>query len=303
VNRSRTLTVLTLLIIVLTFVAGGTGVLYQGEGAPFEFTTLRGETITIYGQGLYRYEPVLAAAQVIPQDIVTLVVGIPMLLVALKLYRQGGMRGQLLLAGTLAYFLYTYTSMAFGAAFNFMFLVYVALFSLSLFAFIIAVLTVDMRALPSYFTERLPRRGIAIFMFAGAAFLLLAWLGRIVPALFTGTPPFGLESNTTLYIQVLDLGLIVPVMVMAGILLPRGQSLGYLLAAVGLIKFVTMGIALIAMIIGQWLAGVPMTVAEVVIFPLLAFVAIAMTYLLLRDLQEGRVAGPSVITGKSSLAR
>jgi hypothetical protein len=40
------------------------------------------------------------------------------------------------------------------------------------------------------------------------------------------------------------------------------------------------------MIIGQWLAGVPMTAAEVVIFPALAGIAILMAFLLLRDLRE-----------------
>ena len=292
---SNTLLVLSYLIVVLALVAAGAGVLYQGEGVSFEFTSLRGETVAMYGHGLYRYEPVSAAAQAIPQDVVTLVVAIPLLLLALRLYRQRHVRGQLLLAGTLGYFLYTYTSMAFGASFNPLFLVYVALFSLSLFAFIVAMVTVDLAALPSYFTPKLPRRGIAAFMFASAGFLVLMWLGRIVPALLTGAPPVGLESNTTLFIQVMDLGLVVPLMVLAGLLLLRRHPLGYLLAAVGQLKFATFGIALVAMIVGQWLAGVPMTAAEVVIFPLLAGIAILMAFLLLRDLREDAPTRPEVI--------
>jgi hypothetical protein len=293
---SNTLTVLSSLIVVLALVAAGAGLVYQGEGASFEFTSLRGETVEMYGHGLYRYEPVLAAAQAIPQDVVTLVVAIPLLLVALRLYHQGRVRGQLLLAGTLGYFLYTYTSMAFGASFNPLFLVYVALFSLSLFAFIMAMVTVDLATLPSHFTEKLPRRGIAAFMFASAGFLVLMWLGRIVPALLTGAPPVGLESNTTLFIQVMDLGLVVPLMVLAGVLLLRRHPLGYLLAAVGQLKFATFGIALVAMIIGQWLAGVPMTAAEVVIFPILAGIAILMAFLLLRDLREDAPTRPEAVS-------
>ena len=76
----------------------------------------------IYGHGVYRYDPLSMAAQGISQDAVTLVLGIPLLLVSLHLYRQRRLRGQLLLTGTLAYFLYTYTSLAFGAAFNPLFL-------------------------------------------------------------------------------------------------------------------------------------------------------------------------------------
>jgi hypothetical protein len=44
------------------------------------------------------------------------------------LYRRGSLRGRLLLIGILTYFLYVYASIAFGAAYNALFLVYVGLF-------------------------------------------------------------------------------------------------------------------------------------------------------------------------------
>ena len=295
---SNTLVLLSVLIAVLALVAAGTGVFDQGTGSGYEFTTLRGEKVMIYGHGLYRYDPVLAASQAIPQDVVTLVAGIPLLLVSLKQYRQGRIRGQLLLAGTLAYFLYSYTSMAFGIAFNPLFLVYVALFSLSLFAFIMAMASVDLPALPAHFSANLPRRAIASFMFLGGAFLAFAWTGRIMPALLTGAAPFGLATNTTLYIQVLDLGLVVPVMVLAGITLLKRQPLGYLLSSVALIKFVTMGLALLAMIAGQLLAGVEVSPVEVVMFILMALAGFTMAFLLLRSVQESPAAQPQGACGE-----
>ena len=291
-KTSKTLIVLSYLIVLLALLAAGAGVFYQGGGASYEVTSLRGEKVMIYGHGVYRYDPLSMAAQGISQDAVTLVLGIPLLLVSLHLYRQGRLRGQLLLTGTLAYFLYTYTSLAFGAAFNPLFLVYVALFSLSLFAFIIAMLSVDVRALPGHFTEKLPRRAISIFMFAGGGFLLLAWLGRIVPGMSGGIPA-GLLTNTTLFIQVLDLGLIVPLMVLAGVLLLRRQPLGYLLASVALIKFMTMGTALVAMIIGQVLAGEVVPMVEAAIFVLMAIAGITMAFLMMRDLHEVAIAAPA----------
>ncbi|NPV08304.1 MAG: hypothetical protein HPY83_10145 [Anaerolineae bacterium] len=289
-RQSSTLSALTILIVLLALLAAGTGLLYRGEGSRYQFTTLRGETVEIYGRGLYRYEPVLMAAQVMPQDAVTLAIGVPLLLVSLWLYRRGSWRGLLLLTGTLAYFLYTYTSMAFGAAFNELFLVYVALFSLSVFAFTVAMLSVDLRSLAAHFREGLPRRAIAAFLFVVGGFLSLAWLGRIVPAQLAGEPPIGLATNTTLFIQVLDLGLVVPLAFLAGVLLLRRRPLGYLLTSVALIKFVTMGLALVAMIVGQAVAGVPMAAAEVVVFPLIAGTGIVMAYLLLRNVQETSLA-------------
>jgi hypothetical protein len=281
------------MIALLALAAAGTGVFYQGQGASYTFTSLRGELTTIYGHGLYRNEPVMLAAQVIPQDVVTLLVGIPLLLIGLWLYRNEKVRGQLLLTGTLAYFLYTYTSMAFGAAYNELFLVYVALFSMSLFAFTLAILSIDSAGLPERFGDRLPRRWFAGFLFLGGGFLLLAWLGRIVPAQLASVIPYGLATNATLYIQVLDLGVIVPVMFLAGVLLLKREPVGYLLTSVAMIKFMTMGIALVAMIIGQALTGIPMATAEVVIFSGFAVAGLARTTILLRDLRESG-ASPSI---------
>jgi hypothetical protein len=66
----------------------------------------------------------------------------------------------------------------------------------------------------------------------------------------------------------------------------KRQALGYLLASIGLIKFVTLGVALVAMIIGQAMANVPMALSEVVIFPLLTAVGVLMAFLLLKNLIE-----------------
>ena len=90
-----------------------------------------------------RFETVSIAAQAIAQDVVTLLVGIPLLLAGAVLSRKGSLRGRLLLAGTVGYFLYTYASFVFGAAYNVLFLLYVALFSLGLIAFIESLLAIS----------------------------------------------------------------------------------------------------------------------------------------------------------------
>ena len=133
---SNTVIWLSVLIAVLALVATGTALLWQDGGSPFPFTTLRGETAQMYGQGLYRYDSLFTGAGYKGQDTVTLVLGIPLLVVCTLLYRRGSLRGSWLLMGMLGYFLYVYASMALAAAYNVLFLVYVALFSASLFAFI-----------------------------------------------------------------------------------------------------------------------------------------------------------------------
>jgi hypothetical protein len=283
---SRVPIVLSIMVATLAILAAGLGVFWQGEGQKSEFLTLRGETVTIQGHGLYQYETVSIAAQAIAQDVVTLLVGIPLLVVSMILFKKGSLQGKLLLSGTLAYFLYTYASFAFGAAYNILFLVYVSLFSLSLFAFIFALMEIDIPTLPKQFSSGLPRRTIAIFLFVVGSFLLLAWLGRIVPALLENQPPLGLESYTTLIIQALDLGLVMPIAFLSGILLWKKSAWGYLLSAIVLIKGVTLALAVSAMAVNMILAGVQVSAGELIMFPSIAIVSGGMTVVLLRNVTD-----------------
>jgi hypothetical protein len=285
-ESSRSLVVLSALIAVLSLFASGAGVFWRGEGDSYEFTTLRNETVEIYGRGLYRYDTVSVVSQGVAQDVVTLAVGIPLLSISVVLFRRGSLRGKLLLTGTLGYFLYTYASYCFLAAYNSLFLAYVALFSMSVFAFSLAIMSVDVQDLPNHFSPKLPRKPISVLLFVIGAFLLVAWLGRIIPAMIDGTPPFGLESYTTLVIQVLDLGLVVPLAILSAVLLLKDRPFGYLLTSLSLVKGFTMTIAVSAMVAGQLLAGTEVALAEVAMFPILTLFVIASTVVLLRNLEE-----------------
>jgi hypothetical protein len=277
---------LSVLIALLAAVAAGSGLLWQGSGESYPFTTLRGETVLIRGHGLYRYDTVASSSQEIGQDIVTLLVGIPLLVYAMLRARKDAMRGKLLLTGGLAYFLYTYASMSFLTAFNAFFLVYVALFSLSLFAFILALMALDPAEVAAHIGERFPRRAITAYFLVVAAFLALAWLGLVVPPMLTGTAPAGLESAITMVIQVLDLGVIVPTAILTALLLRKGNAWGYTLSLVVLLKILTMGAALISMITVQLLSGVavdPVVTAGFGVISLSGIILAAMTLRTIRD--------------------
>lgn len=273
------------LIGLLALFAAGAGLVWPGDGQPYPLTTFRGEQVVINGHGLYRYDTVSSAAQMQANDTITLLVGVPLLALSFVLALRGSLRGHLLLIGTLGFVLYTYLSMCFGAAYNELFLLYVALWSLSLWAFILCMLSIDLRALPQHFSERLPRRAIATLFFTAAVFLLLAWLGRIVPPLLRGaTPP--LENTTSLFIQALDLGLIVPLAFVSGILLLRRSAWGYLLASVFVMKMITMGLAVSAMGVNMALSGVAISAVELIVFPALTLINLIMAGMLLKNIKR-----------------
>jgi len=83
-------------IFVLALVAALAGLL-PGEGAPYPLITFRGEQVMIHARGLYYWDTVSSAAQMQVNDLVTLVLGLPLLMVSYWLSRRGSLRGLLLL--------------------------------------------------------------------------------------------------------------------------------------------------------------------------------------------------------------
>lgn len=269
----------------LALFAAGMGLFYDTPGQPYPLTSFRGEQVTINGHGLYFYDTVSTAAQMQANDLITLLVGLPLLAASAWLAFAGSLRGRLLLAGTLGFFLYTYMSMSMLTAYNPLFLAYVALFALSLYAFVLAMLSFDLADLPQHFSPRLPRGWIAGVLFAVGGFLLLAWLGRVGAPLLSGQAP-ALENTTTLVIQAMDLTLIAPLAILAGVLLLRRSAWGYLLASVAVLKSLTMALAVSAMGINMILAGVPDSLAIVVPFLVLTLLNLIMAVLLLRNIDS-----------------
>ena len=276
------------LIGVLAFFAVVMGLFYQTSSQSYPITSFRGEKVMINGHGLYFYDTVSDAAQMQGNDLITLVVGLPLLIVSTWLAFRGSLRGRLLMTGTLAFFLYTYMSISMLAAYNSLFLVYVALFGLSLYAFILSMLSFDLVDLPKHFSPNLPRKWIAGVLFAIGGFLFLAWMGRIIPPLLQNTIP-ALENTTTLVIQAMDLVLIVPLAILSGILLLRRTAWGYLLASVTVLKALTMALAVSTMGVNMALNGVLDSSVITVIFIILTLLNLISAVLLLKNVNDVQV--------------
>jgi hypothetical protein len=289
-KHQSTLKWLVPLIGILSLIAASVGLFYQTTGESYPYTNHRGEAVMINGQGLYYYDTVSMAAQAQANDLITLVVGLPLLLVSVWLAFRGSLRGRLLLTGTLGFFLYTYMSMAALASYNAFFLVYVAIFGLSLYAFILSMMSFDLKTLPQSFSAKLPRKWIVALMFLVGGFLSLAWLGRIVPPLLQNESPV-LENATTLIIQFMDLGLIVPLAFIGGFLLLRRSAWGYLLSSIMLTKGVTLGLAVSAMGINMARVGVPDSLGLMIPFLTITLLNLLMVVVLLKNVEASPKAG------------
>jgi len=278
------------LIVVLALFSAGIGLFYPNVGSSFSFTAVRGETVQIWGQGWYRYDTPIGALSFRAADLITLFLAIPVLIISFVLYRQGSLRGGLLLTGALAYFLYNYISQGFGAAYNNLFLVYTLLFSASLFGLILALVSFDLQTLPAHFTETLPRRGIGIILIVSGVILSLIWVVlSILPALLQGKAAPEAYYYTTFMTGIVDIGIVAPALLIAGVLILRRAPLGYLLASTMLVFTSILGPNLTAGGVMQILAEVitvGQAMAFTVPFVILALIAIWLTVRLLHSFSE-----------------
>jgi len=277
---------LSALIAVLAAAAAGAGLFWRSEGSPYPFTTLRGQTAQMYGQEPYRYDTLFTGAGYKGQDAVVLFLGVPLLVLSIVLYRNGSTAGALLLTGMLGYFLYIYASMALGAAYNRLFLLYVALLSASLFAFIRIFTSTDLQALAPSVASGMPQRSLAIFLFASGLVTLVVWGAPLVSALLQGGPPDRLDTYTTAVTYALDLAVITPSTFISGALILAGAPLGYLIAAPLLTLIVLLAPQIVLSTVFQRAAGVPFTAGEMIGpvagFAILGLVAIWLLVALLR---------------------
>lgn len=282
----KSINILVTCIIIFSLICCLYGLFTGNDKGNYQFNTINNEIIEIHGSGLYKNDSVSIVAQGKASDFITLVMGIPLLLVSLYLTNKGLFRGRIILTGTLAYFLYTYMSYTFLWMYNSLFIVYVFLMSLSLFGFILAMMSFDLENINLHFKDKLPVKFLGGFqIFIGFSIGML-WLGKIAPTIFEGKVPEGLEHYTTLVIQGMDLGIIVPAAFLSGILLIKRKSFGYLLSSIIIIKGITMLTAISGMILNQALHNVEMNIAEMVIFPIFNLIAIVSLILLLKNSKE-----------------
>lgn len=289
-DHRRTLTVLVLVVGLLAAVAAVTGLLWRGTGAPLAVTTLRGEAVEVYGRGLYRWDTLFGVANNWAGNAVVLLLGLPLLAVGHR-WAQRSVRGALVRLGTLGFFVYMSVGYALGAmAYNQLFLVHVAFFSASLWAFVIAYTSLD--PTPLVIASDAARRWIGGFLVASGVVTAAIWLMDPVAALLAGEDPASLDAQTTLFTHGFDLAVIAPAAAAGGVLILRRRPEGHRIAASLLVLEVALLPIIATATVLQIRLGITFTAAEIVGpitgFTVLAIGAVAALVALLRSVSDRR---------------
>ncbi|KPU45841.1 hypothetical protein OXPF_05660 [Oxobacter pfennigii] len=285
-KHKKSISVLVILIILLSTIACAAGLFWSGEATEKEFQAITGERVKVLGEGLYKNDSLSVASQGKASDFITLFLAIPLMSISLTAAIRGSFRGRLFLSGTLGYFLYTYMSYTFLWTYNRFFIVYVFLMSLSFFAFILCLTGFDIQNMPSMFKKKLPVKILGGFQLFIAFMIGILWLSKIAPSILNDAVPAGLEHYTTLVIQGMDLGFVVPTAALSGILLIKRRPLGYLLSSIIILKGITMLTAISAMIVNMSLNGVEINSIEAVIFPVFNVLAVICLVILIKNTEK-----------------
>lgn len=233
--------------------------------------------VGLFVPGFYRDAEVLLP-QLYGQDLLTLAVAVPALAGALYYAHHQSLRGYVVWLGVTGYLLYTYASYAFLTAFNELYLVYVALFALTLFTLIGGIVRIDPAALKDALDGH-PVRGYVAFQALVAGLLALLWFAEVGPASLAGTRPPSI-TETTLpvpVIQSLDLGVVVPSFALSAAFLWKQRAWGYVFTGVLLVKGTTLGLAVLAMIVFMLRDGQPVPLLQIVLFALLGLTGLGLT--------------------------
>ncbi len=220
-------------------------------------------------QSTYAKESISWAAQGTGQDLITLFLVVPLLIISAYFLNKGSLKALLVWLGALIYIEYSYVLYSFFIHFGWTFLLYVTILGLSFYTIIGSLYPLDLKALKESFSFNGRTKIVSGFLMVSGIMFIFLWLSDIIPAVSSGTVPKGVAELGFLVnpVHVLDLAFFLPGLIITSVLLWKKDILGAFFAVPMMIFQVLMGTAIVSMIIMQNAKGVsePLTAAYIML--------------------------------------
>ena len=245
--------------------------------------------VGILSPSVYRQETANWCGQAIGQDWVDLFIGVPWLTATGVLAGRGSRRGLFLLTAGLLYTFYEFVIYGFELHFNALFLPYCAVLGISCFALLGIGVRYARTDVGGWYSPATPVRLANAVLAAVAVLFALTWLAEVVPALLNGATPASViaAGTPTNPVYVIDLSVVLPAHLLAGVSLVRRRTLGYVLAPVLLGFDLLMSLSIAGMMLVMRQRGLeanPVVAAAMIVVAIVSAVALAR---LLRGLHAG----------------
>lgn len=289
-NKSiRSISVLNSFIILLSVIVTVCGIGSFYTGYSHETVNQYGEIIKMWGAGIYANDSYFKTPIFIGSDFTILVAVLPLAVITfLKMRVRPVAENYIQYLGFMSLLLYYSASIAFGVTYNRLHLLYIALFGASFYC--VGLLFVKLYAIQCNQKEVCRyhiSNGIKAYLLIAGIALFAAWLPDIITSLVNGTSLNLIEVYTTEITNVLDMGIISPLMFLTWYLLNRGSFMGYVLLRMILKVCIGIGIMLPVQSAFQMMAGIsvpiPVLITKVLIFVMLSLFAVIFDHRLKRE--------------------
>jgi len=234
--------------------------------------------------------------QALAQDVGNLAVASPALLILAALALRGSLRAYLLWMGVLTFTIYNYVIYTFSVPFGPLFLLWVAVLGMCIYALIGGVTTVDHGAVAARYASRRAVVIVAWLLIVTAVLFGLLWLSEDVPALLAGNKPqsiidMALPTNP---VHILDLGFFLPAVIATGVLLLKRKPLAYTVAPAFIVFLILTGVPILLTPVVQTARGMTATWGVVIPIGTLVVVLLGELVWLLSTIQPH----PRILTRK-----
>lgn len=274
-KREFSLSVWVGIIAVLGGITAGIGLFATSGGEAYDFINQYGDSIRMYGDGLYAHDSYFMAPIFRGTDFTILFLAVPLLIYAgIKDWLHPSVKTRMLLLSVLAVFVYYSASLAFGVSYNVLHLVYIALFSASFYSLIAAVRSMNEGSLAKLAHSYAPGKGVFLFLGITGVALIVAWLPDIIQSWVNGRSLALIEVYTTAITYVIDMGIIAPAAWICLAQLRRRKGMGLILLAMLLTVCCIVGVMLPIQSLFQALAGIELPLAAV-LTKVMSFVLLA----------------------------
>jgi hypothetical protein len=167
------------------------------------------------------------------QDIIFIPLALLLIILSILFIRRPDYRVLITIVGLCSNFFYGYGLYAIQGQYTEIYLVYLAIFSLSIYTIVLGLISFPADFVIKTSLAKGLRRSVSIFLYSIVLMLGLIWLIRISPDIARHIP------EDTYGVFVLDLGVVFPAIAITATLLIRGKPYGNILAGVALMKVFT----------------------------------------------------------------
>ena len=269
-----------LCLITITFylISSMVGLLSSGESKVKKIWTVHEEEIELHGVGLYANDSSFKAPIFQGTDAsILFIVGplsIILLIISIKTKRVDF---SYLMASVMSFYLYQGLSISLGAMMNRLFILYLVTIGLNIIALFCCFS--DLR---KYFVNldlnKIPQKGIIWLLVVNGFALFAAWFPELIVWTVRGKIYRSLEMYTSSVTKVLDLGIIIPLIIYAVILIYKKKTLGILIFNSVIGVGIIIGFVVIGQSIYQLSQAVELSMGEILvkgaIFSILSIVGI-----------------------------